>query len=315
MGRVLGSPGHRESRQDPVSSHILDMLKLQGSASRHRRVPRVFLVALLFGVLAAPAGALADTTASSNWAGYAVHRSGLSFRKVVAKWRQPGASCSPGMPSYSAFWIGLGGFSPSSSALEQTGTEVDCSLSGNVVSTAWYELVPSPSKTIALNVRPRDAISASVTINGREVTISLYDNTRHRGFRKQLRATAIDASSAEWIVEAPSECSAINTCQTLPLADFRSATFDFARAQTSGGHLSSISDRAWQTTKIKLVPGGRHFIVLGSRGAAGEANPSALRSRGSSFKVTYSQISFTANPLVRAHASAVSAGYLVHPGR
>ena len=100
----------------------------------------VTAAALLF----APA-ALADSSFSSNWAGYAVHRPGISFRKISASWKQPSAACTKGEETFSAYWVGLGGFSLNAPALEQTGTEVDCGVSGKVVSTAWYELVPAAS--------------------------------------------------------------------------------------------------------------------------------------------------------------------------
>ncbi len=73
--------------------------------------------------VSAPA-ALADSTNSSNWAGYAVHRQGVSFRSVTGTWRQPKVRCTPGKATYSAFWVGLGGYSLNAPALEQTGTEV-----------------------------------------------------------------------------------------------------------------------------------------------------------------------------------------------
>src|SRR6516162_5175014 len=96
--------------------------------------------------------ALANTTRSTNWAGYAVHRAGVSFRQVSGTWIQPSAICVKGQPSYSAAWVGLGGYNPTSGALEQIGTEVDCTAAGKVTSSAWYELVPAPSRAISLPV-------------------------------------------------------------------------------------------------------------------------------------------------------------------
>src|SRR5665213_168941 len=107
------------------------------------------LGALVLVLLVAPA-ALADTTRSSNWAGYAVHGSHTSFRRVFGAWRQPAATCTAGTPTYSSVWVGLGGYSTTSQALEQIGSEVDCSASGRVVSSAWYELVPAASRNIRM---------------------------------------------------------------------------------------------------------------------------------------------------------------------
>src|SRR6478752_1343547 len=195
------------------------------------------VIALIAAVCAVTApAALADSTNSSNWAGYAVHKPGVLFHTVSGTWRQPDAKCTPGAQSYSAFWVGLGGFSLNAPALEQTGTEVDCSISGKVVSTAWYELVPAASVPIRLTVHPGDLMRARVTVTGRQVVISLDDVTRHTGFKKTLNANVIDVSSAEWIAEAPSQCVSIDSCQTLPLADFAPTKFDSATVKSSAGH-------------------------------------------------------------------------------
>ena len=55
----------------------------------------ILIVVLTTGGLAgAPSLASADTSASVNWAGYVAHKSGVSFRSVAAKWKQPAAVCS-----------------------------------------------------------------------------------------------------------------------------------------------------------------------------------------------------------------------------
>ncbi|HEY1509493.1 MAG TPA: G1 family glutamic endopeptidase [Solirubrobacteraceae bacterium] len=264
---------------------------------------------------AAPA-ALADSTTSSNWAGYAVHRPGVSFRTVSGTWRQPTAKCTPGIPTYSAFWVGLGGYSFNAPALEQTGTEVDCSLSGKVVSTAWYELVPAASTPVRLRVNPGDLMRASVTVLGTKVTIRLDDLTRHRGFHKTLDAQVVDISSAEWIAEAPSQCVSLNSCTTLPLADFASASFDSATAQSIAGHTGGIVDPQWRWTKITLTPGGRRFAAYqGSGPAAGAATPTSLLGDGRSFAVNWALASTQGVPDLIRRTAIRSTGSLVHPVR
>jgi len=250
---------------------------------------RYWLAAALTGLvvaLASAPAALAASTRSSNWAGYAIHRSGVRFKRVIGRWRQPSATCVAGEPTYSSVWVGIGGYSESSDALEQIGSELDCSASGKVESSAWYELVPAGSRTIRMRVAPGDQLSASVTVSGREVSLVLSDLTRGRSFTRRVRASAIDDSSAEWIVEAPSVCSSSVSCQTLPLADFGSASFSHARAVTTTGHTGTISDRSWDLTRITLASSGRHFIDQGAGGSA-SALPSSLAAGGRSFSVTY----------------------------
>jgi hypothetical protein len=295
------------------------MLKFSAQIPTRRvmrfRLPTALIAATAVMLVAAP-GALADSSVSSNWSGYAVHRSGVRFREVKAAWRQPTASCTAGPPSYSATWVGLGGYSENSNALEQIGTEVDCSASGHVISSAWYELVPAPSENINLRVNPGDSMAASVIVVGHRVTMSLEDATRHRWFTKSFEAASIDVTSAEWIVEAPSDCVSANYCTTLPLADFGTTSFALASARTTTGHPGTISSRYWGRTAITLSPDGRRFVdYRGSGQPAGAATPSGLMLGGSAFSVTYQQVSAQQNPFLARRATAAAAGYLVHPGR
>ena len=248
------------------------------------------LVAAASLALAAAPAALADTSDSYNWAGYAIHGTGVSFAQIKAQWRQPRAKCVAGMRTYSAAWVGLGGFSETSTALEQIGTELDCGMAGRVLSSAWFEVVPEPARTIRLRVRPGDLVAAEVTVSAPKVTVTLSDETQHRTFTKSLHASAVDVSSAEWIVEAPSACYSATACQSLPLADFGATTFRFAQARTTTGVRGSITNPGWGVTKLRLRPAGRRFASYHDR-LKGAATPLALTAGGSSFKVAYSQTS------------------------
>ena len=268
------------------------------------------LITATAAVSAAPA--LADSTNSSNWAGYAVHKNGVSFRSVTGTWQQPNVHCTPGMPTYSAFWVGLGGYNLNAPALEQTGTEVDCNAAGRTISSVWYELVPGPSVPVSFDVRPGDRIRASVKVYDRQVTIRLDDLTRHRGFHKTVFAPQIDVSSAEWIVEAPSECVNAGSCQTLPLARFAPTRFRAASVSTISGHAGTISDRAWGWTRITLRPGGRRFSVHGPDPAsAAAAHPSSLLKKGSAFAINYAEVP-AVPPAKQARAAALRPDTLFH---
>jgi hypothetical protein len=277
-----------------------------------RRAAAAVTTALVLGLVGA-ASASADTSSSSNWAGYAIHRSGVRFRTVVGSWTQPRAACTAGRAAYSAMWVGLGGYSVSSPALEQIGTELDCTASGHAVSNAWYELVPAASHTTQLIVRPGDRMRAAVSVTGNEVKLTLADLTRHRSFTKTMHDTVLDTTSAEWIVEAPSLCSSAADCQTLPLADFGSAAIAGARVTTTAGYRGSIADRHWATTEISLAAGARIFA-----GTAGErpilAAPSPLSANGTGFTVSYGGTTTTAET-ARASAASSAARRLVHPRR
>lgn len=266
--------------------------------------------ALTFGLLGA-ATASADTSDSSNWGGYAVHRSGVHFRFVAGSWTQPQVACTPGRATYSSVWVGIGGYDLSSPALQQIGTELDCTAGGRVVSNVWYELVPAPSRTTQLAVGAGDRIQASVAVTGHRVKLTLADLTRRRSFTKTVHVVLLDTSSAEWIVEAPSACRSATDCQPLPLADFGSAAISGARTTTTSGHRASITDRRWSTTRISLAENARRFA-----GSPADrpvlAQPSALTADGTGFTVSY--FGSVATPEVRVATSSTDRR-LVYRGR
>jgi hypothetical protein len=272
-------------------------------------------IVLFVAALAAAPAAFADANRSANWSGYAVHGGGVNFTRVTAGWIQPDATCVTGQRTYSAFWVGLGGYNRGSNALEQIGTEVDCTAAGAVRSTAWFELVPQASRAVRLVVRPGDALTATVAVQGRRVTMTLRDATTGRWFHKTLSPALADTSSAEWIAEAPSVCLGSGSCRTLPLADFGSAQFTSARVRTTRGHVGSIADRSWARTKISLFPGkGRVLTTAELQNSTGAAIPSPLGRRGSEFTVHYSQVNGSGSQTITTERRSVQAGRLVHPG-
>jgi hypothetical protein len=225
-----------------------------------------------------------DVAVSSNWAGYAVTGSSsapTSFSSVSAIWKQPKATCTIGSATYSAFWVGLGGFSETSRALEQIGTSADCTAAGKAMHYMWYELVPAPSAPIKLKVFPGNVIAALVSVAGTKVTLQIRNLTRKTKFTKVVRMSAPDLSSAEWVAEAPSACTASGSCTVLPLTNFGTVPFAQASA-TANGHTGPISDAAWSATTIQLVADAN---ATGEPAPAG-AVPSALSPDGTVFTVT-----------------------------
>ena len=142
--------------------------------------------AVLAFLLAAPATAVADKSGSSNWSGYAVHRAGTTFSHITGSWRQPQGSCAAGGPTYSAYWVGIGGYAQNSIGIEQLGTEFDCSAGGHAKLSAWYELLPAPVRRISMTVAPGDQMAGGVTIAGNNVTLTLQDLTRNESFSRTI---------------------------------------------------------------------------------------------------------------------------------
>src|SRR3954447_25708309 len=255
----------------------------------------LFALAALAAAPTAPAAAATTTETSSNWAGYAVAKSGVTYRRVSATWTQRAVDCnSTRGRTFSAYWVGLGGLSSSSQALEQIGTGADCTTGGRAAYSAWYELVPEASVNIkSLGIGAGNRLSAAVEVRGRTVRLRLANLTTGRTFSTTLTASRVDVTSAEWIVEAPSLCDdRLQVCETQSLADFGTARFANAQATTTGGHTGTIADPAWAAHAISLGRQGRR-PGFGPRRFAYDQASSAGATRGdrsasgSSFSVTY----------------------------
>jgi hypothetical protein len=171
-----------------------------------------------------------NTTAeSTNWSGYAVTGANGAFTSVSASWTEPTATCTSGghgrrgSASYAAFWVGLDGYS--SSSVEQTGTDSDCS--GTTPQYyGWYEMYPAYPVNFSNTVRPGDAMSASVTFSGTETyTLVLHDATQNWTQTVVKNQTGLARSSAEVITEAPSSSSGV-----LPLANFGTVSYSTSSA-------------------------------------------------------------------------------------
>lgn len=253
-------------------------MRLQGLTS-------LAVVAIGLALLAsAPAAARSEVSVSSNWAGYVVHRPGVKFGHLQARWTQGKAICPRARQTFSSVWVGLGGFYPSSRGLEQIGTGLDCTQAGRVTSSAWFEFLPAPARSIAMRIRPGDVIEAHVDIAGPGVTMQLTNRTTRQTFRRTFKPPRTDLSSAEWIVETPTGCSGFGDCKTLPLANFGTVTISSARAATLRGRAGAISSPAWDLTRVLLQtdvePGGPR-----DTGAAAVTSP--LLGAGTAFSVSY----------------------------
>ena len=240
---------------------------------RPQRLRRTLVLGLV-GAALAIAGATAafagtiHNQASPNWAGWVAlavprsHRLADHFTTVNGSWVQPGATCSFGHSTFAAFWVGLGGYSLHSKALEQIGSEADCDRQGDLFYYAWYELVPRPPVTIhAVKVRPGDAISASVHVSSNIVKVSISDITTGSSYTKKfvMRSPKPDTSAADWITEAPSNCNGANRCRPLLLTNFGNVPFTSASATSigyGGRHTGSIDDPQWDHGEIVLSSNG-----------------------------------------------------------
>jgi hypothetical protein len=257
-------------------------------------VRRRVSVAVLLGCLLGGAGVgRADTgTArlSSNWSGYvataAAGAAPLVVTDATGTWTVGRIRCRGRGGTSAAFWVGIGGASPGSTALEQVGSSADCSPSGAATYRAWIEVIPAPARYLSLTIRPGDRLTAAVSITGRLVTFSLKDATRGSRYSTRLAvAHALDTTSAEWIAEAPSLCVAPTLCTVVRLANFRRVRFS-SLAMIAGRHPGTLTDPAWLVTPVVLATGAHASVLAGRRHHAG-AVPGDIDAAGRSFAVTY----------------------------
>jgi hypothetical protein len=263
----------------------------------------LLLVAVVAAAVPAAAGASTVSATSTNWSGYAVRRAGVTFRHVSATWTVPAVDCASGDETYSASWVGIGGYATTSQALEQLGTESDCGRDGAPDYTAWFEVVPDAATNARITIRPGDVVHASTAVRGTLVTLKLSDLTRRTSQTRTIRAKAVDLSSAEWIVEAPSLCHGLtaDTCHATSLANFGTTAFAGASATSGGGHTGTILDAAWTPIAISLSSEDGHGGGAGGPGGwwgpgrgrgldavrGGTAAPGVPSADGSGFSVAY----------------------------
>ncbi len=227
---------------------------------------------------------LRDTTnvQSANWSGYADTTD--TYQTVSASWIEPKANCAPthggilGLgathTAYSSFWIGLDGYS--SSSVEQTGTDTDCTSGGAGNYYAWYEMYPADSVQLPNPVSPGDSMTAMIISNQAGTTFSLMLNDNTKGWKVNIPESSTSAyprTSAEFVAEAPSQCSLI-FCSELPLADFGTVTFTNATVANTRGTVGNIATFA--NADMQMAENG---TIL--------ATPTSLATGGSSFSINW----------------------------
>jgi len=235
---------------------------------------RMSILAVLAAALAAPAvpaqfmstnatvyaPAVTSGVASLNWAGYAL--SGGTYTDVQAAWTQPAANCAGGQASMSSFWVGLGGFSPTATGVEQIGTASNCDGKGSPSYFAWYELFPNPAVTLPISLQPGDKVDARVSFSDGAYTLTMA--TTSGGTYSASQPGPGDNTSAEWITEAPATCTpSFSHCKPLPLTDFGSVGYTGTSATPFDGGLYQIT-MVTKSYTPKAVPGpfdGSSFSV------------------------------------------------------
>jgi len=222
---------------------------------------------------------------SSNWSGYAVTGATGSITSAQGTWVVPPATCGSSETSYSAFWVGIDGFT--STTVEQTGTDSDCSH-GVPTYYAWFEFYPKASKTIStVAIHPGDKVGASVTFANGKFKIAIKDFTTGKAYGTSSAVSGAARSSAEFIVEAPSICILVK-CHLASLSNFGTAGFGSDNTGITSaincavgvnGKLAGIGTYGSAIQEITMVSQNNPSIV--------KSQPSAISADGTSFTVQW----------------------------
>jgi hypothetical protein len=216
------------------------------------------------GAAPTPAAPVAPGEAgqSRNWAGYAA--TGSSFTAVSGTWRVPTISARR-TPAADATWVGIGGIT--SRDLIQAGTDATVQ-SGQVIYTAWIEMLPQASRPVPLRVSAGDMVSVSITQQPDETwQIRIRNATTGQSYEKSVTYQS-SRSSAEWIEESP----VAGRRTLLPLDNFGTVRFTGATTLEEGQQRT-------------IAQAGGQAITMSDRTGQPLAQPSALGSDGASFSV------------------------------
>jgi len=203
---------------------------------------------------------------SANWSGYLA--TGQSYTSISADWHATDPTGNSTSTSADATWIGIGGVTTKD--LIQVGTDNSVSASGQISSSAFYEVLPNPAVQITtMVVSPNDSISASINeVGSNEWTIQIIDSTSNTSFTTTISYDS-SLSSAEWIEEDPSNSSG----QLIPFDNF--GTVEFTNGLTTGNDNSENIIQA-QSDSIAMTNSSGQFM----------AAPSEVASDGSDFTDT-----------------------------
>lgn len=125
--------------------------------------------------------------------------------------------------SSTAEWVGIDGTSPSNPGIVQAGIAEDYHAATNSYTiTPWIELFPAPAYRLPIVVGPADEMTVSISqVSAGIWNVFVQDDSNGQTFSTN-QAYSGPATSAEWIVEAP---TSVATNTVIPLGVFAPVTF------------------------------------------------------------------------------------------
>ncbi len=218
-----------------------------------------------------------NTTESSNWAGYVVatnfNNPGHEVTGVSGSWIVQNVNASY-YCTYSAQWVGIGGFFNGDSSLIQAGTtsQYDCGASFS----AWYEMLPAAETVINMTIYPGNIINVHIFLAKSPDLWYIYlnDTSENEHFFKAVYYNS-SLLSAEWIEERP-EINGQLSC----LSDFGTAYYG---GQYTGLKMTDYATINGETGTISSFP-YENITMVSNSGTLAE--PGSITNNGS-FEVYY----------------------------
>jgi hypothetical protein len=125
----------------------------------------------------APTPATDPAFVSHNWGGYADTVTPHSAANVTMEWIEPTPVCTSTHPvTVSSIWTGFDGFPSTDPTVEGIGSFEIC-FYGTPLYHAFYELYPAPPVVVPLAINGGDAIVASVSVVGNNLSLFMKDLT------------------------------------------------------------------------------------------------------------------------------------------
>ena len=174
---------------------------------------------------------------SLNWSGYVL--TGGPFTGVAGTFNVPSITASS-VDTVTSEWLGVDG-SDNTNLIQAGVTEQFTAATGSTVVYAWVEELPAPETPISMPV----AIGNQVTVDISQVTQgtwNIYLKNDTTGDTYSLTESYAGAgSSAEWIVEAPTDAA---TMQIVSVGTFSPVTFTQLGVSPASGDLTDVT--LWQ---------------------------------------------------------------------
>ncbi len=229
---------------------------------------------------------------SSNWGGYVVASNQTALNdynsayakpvvtQVNASWIVQTAGSSH-KATYSAQWVGIGGFFSGDNSLIQTGTSSDYSHGASY--SAWYELLPASETPISMTVKPGDKMYASISLvpnTTDEWNITLKDISENETFSRIVTYNS-SKLSGEYIDERPELCTS-TSCSLSTLSNFGTAYYGDGYTGSQYTNYATVNGIDSAIGKLPYT----NITMVSSTGSV-LAAPSSLAYNGTSFTMTY----------------------------